>query len=111
MERGRTCMGETASAPDSDPDLRGADDVPSCTETSSTSDSTAFAQTRGELAVLGRAFLKFGHALQRDLSVTLGPAAKRLHERGGQAVQRLRDLGVSTAKLKAIVLAEHWKAA
>ena len=68
---------------------------------SALSDGAAFARTGKAFAELGRAFLKFGRALRNDLAVASRPTAKRLRTLGGDAVQRLRDLDFSTAKLRA----------
>ncbi len=99
-------MAET-SAPDSDPERQGQADLQPASNASPVSDGAGFARTGKALAELGRAFLKFGRALRDDVAVASRPTAKRLRALGGDAVQRLRDLDFSTAKLRAA----RWRSA
>ena len=100
-------MLETTSAPDSDFEGQATADLQSGRNVSSVSGGAAFARTGKAFAELGRAFLKFGRALRNDVAVALRPTAKRLRALGRDAAQRLRDLDVSTAKLRADALAER----
>ena len=71
-------------------------------------EDASFFRTSRTLAELGRAFLKFGQALRKDVGVWSVQAARKVSAPDG--MRRLRELG-STAKVRAAALMERYAAA
>jgi 1A family penicillin-binding protein len=79
----------TTSAPEGAAGRQGFDDLPSGAKPSSVT-RAAFARTAESLAELGRALLRFGHALRYDLAGALHLIAKKLLPVGGEVSLWLR---------------------
>lgn len=97
-------MADIAEGSGSDSGGQESSDAPPAEKTSAPSEARSFKQTRGELAVLGRALMEFGSALRHDLSATLGPAAGRLGARVNRAARRLLAVDLAAARRKAAAL-------